>query len=235
MLIAIIEATSGWNRKWAPFSQRQLARASGLDRMNSNKGVRVLVEAGVVAQRIQGNASSFSLLGLGPEEGWSHRATSVAQCIQKWSRRATKGGRAMLPEERRNTAPSGRSTRSKDSTKESTKDNKLRGASRRSHSPEQIADVNWAVEEWKRAHELEPKWSKSSYVALYQTRRRLAGEFRTTWEKYLRDKADWLRDHSPEMFSKYANKWRVVGEDAASGYRRPSDKTGQVYPIDQEG
>lgn len=235
MLIAIIEETNGWNRKWAPFSQRQLARASGLDRANAVKGLRVLVDAGVVAQRTQGNTTSYCLRDLSPEAEWSHVASMVAQCTRKWARNAPTPGCTMHPPNRRNALQEKQSRLPKDSTRNSTKETKPRGALRRSHSPEEIADVNWAIEHWKQVHGMEPKWTKSSHIVLYQTRGRLGREFRTAWEKYLQAKDDWLRDHSPELFSKHANKWRVTGEGAAPGYRRPSGKTGQLYPIDQEG
>ena len=79
---------------------------------------------------------------------------------------------------------------------------------------------------------MEPRWPQKSYVVLYQVRRRLQGEFQPAWTRFLDDRADWLQGHSPELFSKHANRWRVP--KTTKGTRGPSEKAGSIYKIDQE-
>ena len=89
VLIVIVEGTNGWNREWVCITHRGLARVAGLARPNAIKGLRVLVEAGVVAECTRTNGKHYALKELGPEEGWMHVATVVAQC--------TVSGRGMHP------------------------------------------------------------------------------------------------------------------------------------------
>ena len=230
VLIAIIEGTSGWNRNSVSYSQRKLAHVSGLDRMNAIKGLRVLVDVGVVAHCTQGKVATYSLRDLGPEEGWSQFATKAAESIQRWSRKATRGGSTTLPRgPKKPTTSKGSSERRDTNTRNKIREKNLRGASRRTtYFPEEIADVNWAVAAWKEAHRVEPKWAKGSYVTLYAARRRVNADFRAAWSRFLKDRAEWLQGHPPELFSKHLNRWRVPAASATS------DRAGSVYRIDEE-